>query len=116
MNILTEQEKASAILNIQANALEKENSSNSYELLKRHTSENHPFTIIEDVEKGECMITLGKYKLSEAKSLNDCKDMITDRSYELLLTMMSAIIGLHEEVKNQIPMEVIMTGEKKIKM
>lgn len=67
------------------------NSSNYSELIEREGVPNTPFTIVK--AEGKCFITWGPYKLTrEVDDVEDCVKAIKEKSWELLTSLMTAII------------------------
>lgn len=78
------------------NVPEKENNSNS--LIKRIEVINTPFRIIE-TEKGS-FIALGDQRLTDYITTKECYKMINERSWELLLTVMTVVYDKIAQLEN----------------
>lgn len=59
------------------------------ELIRRHSVLNTPFTII-TTDEGS-FITMGRYRLTEAKSFEECMEDIDNKDWNLLTSVISII-------------------------
>lgn len=75
------------------------NKPNSTELVRKEHVEGTGFDIVGNEEQGY-MIALGNYRLTEwRKTIEECRDMIEKRDWELILGMMGACIQAAETEK-----------------
>lgn len=72
-----------------------------YDLLERHEVENTPFTIVGNDEDG-FIITMGIMRLTDKKDFHECMDMIKDKSYDLIVTMVNGMIIHYDQIKDQL--------------
>lgn len=61
------------------------------EIISTRTVEGTPFKII-DTEKG-AFIGFGRYRVSELTTVEDCRKIIEDKEWELLLSVVNAIVA-----------------------
>lgn len=74
-------------------AQETENKSQSGKIIQMHTSEYHPFTIVElgNGEKKNCFIGVQNKRITEIMTKEECEEMIIERDWNLIITLMSVI-------------------------
>lgn len=80
----------------------KANKENSSELIKIKHIEKTPFTIINTVDNEKWFIAMGNARLTEYKnSLEECEEMIIEKSWELIMSMCSRIVDITLTIKNE---------------
>lgn len=69
------------------------------ELIQRIEIENTPFTMVGNDEVG-FIITMGVMRLTDKKTYKECMNIIGEKSYDLIITVINAMIIHHDQVKH----------------